>query len=478
YMDYSHGIRFLNNEFFLDGAVKKINQILTDGILYKVLSNEAGAMLQPTYISTATGPLQPKSFGIKSEGTNKIRFIIKEDPAVQSYSVYGSTDGVTFNPPLSVSSNNFTVDNLVPNIVYYIKIKAVNTLGSSVESEVLACKTGAQNPILIVNGFDRASAGNTYNFIRQHASAFNQDSACFNSCTNDAITDGLFNLTDYLMADYILGDESTVDETFSTAEQEKVKLFLQQGGKLLVSGCELAWDLDFKGSASDKDFINNFLKMKYIDDAPNTQSATYYQCTPITPSIFSGVPSFYFDNGTHGTINVKWPDVVKAVNGGEVCLTYNGFDTSYGYAGVYYSGMFNGGTYPGKVVALAVPFETIYPAEIRTDLMIKILSYFDIVLSEESNSITTPADFKLYQNFPNPFNPTTTIKYDVASADFIDITVYDILGKKVAQLVDEYKPAGTYQTIFNASSLSSGIYILELKAGEKFIHRDKMTLLK
>lgn len=480
YVDYSHGIRFLNNDFLLDGSVKKIVQILSDEILYKVLSDEIGAMIQPTYISTATAPAQPKSFGIKSEGTNKIRFIIKEDPSVESYKVYGSGDGITFNQPLSISSNNFTVDNLIPHTVYYIKIKAVNSLGSSPDSEVLACKTGAVNAILVVNGFDRASGGNTFNFIRQHVSALNRNSAQFNSCTNDAITDELFSLTDYIMVDYILGDESTVDETFSSSEQEKVKLFLMQGGKLFVSGSEIAWDLDYKGSASDKDFINNFLNMKYIADAPGGQPATHYQCTPSTFSIFAGIPSFYFDDGTHGTINVQWPDVVKAVNSaqGTGCLTYNGFDTSYGYAGVNYSGYFRGGTYPGQVVSLGIPFETIYPEEIRGDLMIKILSFFDIALSVESGGSLIPESFYLYQNYPNPFNPITTIKYDVASADIISLTVYDILGQKVLQAMSDYKSAGTHELRFNGASLSSGIYIYELKAGGNFIQRKKMSLIK
>ncbi len=478
YVDYSHGIRFLNNEFLLDGAVKKINQILSDEILYKVLSDETGAMVQPTYISTATPPAKPKSFGIKSEGINKIRFLIKEDTEVESYLVYGSSDGINFNQPLSISSNNFTVDNLNPHTIYYIKLRAVNSLGSSADSEVLACKTGAENAILVVNGFDRASTGNSFNFIRQHAAALNEDSGQFNSCTNEAVTDGLFNLNDYFMVDYILGDESTVDETFSTEEQEKVKLFLMGGGKLFVSGSEIAWDLDYKGSASDKNFINNYLMMKYVADAPGGQSATHYQCTPFALSIFSGVPSFYIDDGTHGTIDVQWPDVVKAINGAYVCLTYNRFDTSYGYAGVYYSGYFNGGTYPGQIVVLGVPFETIYPEEIRGALMIKILSFFDIAVSVENGSSSIPDVFYLYQNYPNPFNPITTFKYDVPSADFISLTIYDILGQKVLRAVNDYQSAGTHELKFNASTLSSGIYIYELKAGNKFIQRKKMTLLK
>ncbi len=73
--------------------------------------------------------------------------------------------------------------------------------------------------VLIVNGFDRSSTGNTYDFIRQHGSAFEKNGVSFESATNDAIIDSTFSLNDYKTVDYILGDESTADETFNSQEQ-------------------------------------------------------------------------------------------------------------------------------------------------------------------------------------------------------------------------------------------------------------------
>jgi len=74
------------------------------------------------------------------------------------------------------------------------------------------------------------------------------------SCTNDAVLNELVQLENYKTVAYILGEESTADETFSTAEQEKVKSYLKQGGNLLATGAEIAWDLDNKGSAGIKIF--------------------------------------------------------------------------------------------------------------------------------------------------------------------------------------------------------------------------------
>ncbi len=93
----------------------------------------------------------------------------------------------------------------------------------------------------------------------------------------------------------------------------------------------------------------------------------------------------------------------------------------------------------------------------------------------------TPKEFVLYQNYPNPFNPNTTIRYQIPQDGFVTLKIYDILGSEVAALVNEEKPAGSYEVEFNPvsgiRSLSSGIYFYQLKA-ESFLETKKMILLK
>ncbi|MCW8804581.1 MAG: YCF48-related protein, partial [Ignavibacteriaceae bacterium] len=91
-------------------------------------------------------------------------------------------------------------------------------------------------------------------------------------------------------------------------------------------------------------------------------------------------------------------------------------------------------------------------------------------------------EFCLEQNYPNPFNPSTRIKFTVLSVGTRDrvsvqLKVYDVLGNEIATLVNEEKPAGTYEVEFNATGLPSGIYFYQLKAGE-FTQTKKMTYLK
>jgi endo-1,4-beta-xylanase len=88
-----------------------------------------------------------------------------------------------------------------------------------------------------------------------------------------------------------------------------------------------------------------------------------------------------------------------------------------------------------------------------------------------------PNEFRLYNNYPNPFNPTTNIRYSIAKTSKVTLKVYDILGNKVQTLVNEVKSPGQYTVTFNAQNLASGIYFYQLDAGN-FIATKKLVLLK
>ncbi len=89
----------------------------------------------------------------------------------------------------------------------------------------------------------------------------------------------------------------------------------------------------------------------------------------------------------------------------------------------------------------------------------------------------TPTSYLLSQNYPNPFNPTTKISFSLPKAGDVKLVVYDILGKEVATLVNDYRTAGTHQVEFNASNLASGVYLYRIEAGE-FRDVKRMMLVK
>ncbi|MBK8983335.1 MAG: T9SS type A sorting domain-containing protein [Ignavibacteria bacterium] len=94
-----------------------------------------------------------------------------------------------------------------------------------------------------------------------------------------------------------------------------------------------------------------------------------------------------------------------------------------------------------------------------------------------NQSVEIPKDFKLYGNYPNPFNPSTNIKFDLPKDVQVSIKIYDIVGREVKTLVNEYRTAGRYSVIFSGADFASGVYYYKIKAGE-FEQVRKMILLK
>ncbi|MGB5848943.1 MAG: T9SS type A sorting domain-containing protein, partial [Ignavibacteriaceae bacterium] len=95
----------------------------------------------------------------------------------------------------------------------------------------------------------------------------------------------------------------------------------------------------------------------------------------------------------------------------------------------------------------------------------------------EDNQDTNPSDFDLSQNYPNPFNPATTITYRVPVEANVTLDVFNTVGEQVAKLVNEGKPAGSYEVQFDGTSLSSGVYFYRLQAGN-YMETKKMIFLK
>ena len=109
------------------------------------------------------------------------------------------------------------------------------------------------------------------------------------------------------------------------------------------------------------------------------------------------------------------------------------------------------------------------------------------VVGELTVYLSLPEQFSLEQNYPNPFNPSTTIRYSIPTSEFVKLNVYDVQGNEVTTLVNEEKPAGSYEVEFsakggsasggNSNSLSSGIYLYTLQAG-RYTQTKKLILMK
>lgn len=110
------------------------------------------------------------------------------------------------------------------------------------------------------------------------------------------------------------------------------------------------------------------------------------------------------------------------------------------------------------------------------------ISSYELNVTGVQNESSVPSEFKLSQNYPNPFNPSTVISWQSPFGSYQTLKIYDVLGNEVATLVDEYKPAGSYEVEFGSHpnevrNLSSGIYFYKLQAGN-FVETKKMILMK
>ena len=310
--------------------------------------------------------------------------------APTGYMVFASTDGYRFDGGTHVAGGGTTTTTLTgldPVETYYFKIVAENAAGFAHGSEVVAAKpSGAAEKVLIVNGFDRIdrnlvteepfpSGGladrvrprnaNSFDYSVQVASALKDagSTAEVSTAANEDIASGDVDLSDYDAVFWILGEESTNNDTFNAQEQAEVQQYLSAGGKLFLSGAEIGWDLDNLNNG--RSFYNNTLRADYVSDDAGT-----YNVTGAAGSIFAGL-SFTFDDGTQ-FYNAEFPDVINPFAGSTAALTYDG--GTGGTAGVQYTD----GATGEQLVMLGFPFETITEASDRADAMAVVLDYFGL----------------------------------------------------------------------------------------------------
>jgi len=303
-----------------------------------------------------------------------LRWQESPEPAVSGYELYQSEDLgswmlVADETTLPRTTTSHTVSGLSAGKDYYFRLRAVsNTLAPSEYSDVYGCRPTAGTPeVLIVEGYDRwdsqAGRGGSFEGVYYHGQATRAYGASFDTCDNDEVGSTV-HLSDYPVVVWLLGEESTDDETFSIAEQALVASYLDAGGNLFVSGAEIAWDLDYRGTASDQAFYNNYLKADYVGDDADT-----LQAQGTAESILAAVPTFNFGTGVGHAYYIEYADQLGPLGGALACLTYVGGTADT--AAIQYAGTY-------KLVYLGFPFETIVEQSAREQIMAAALDFFGL----------------------------------------------------------------------------------------------------
>jgi len=348
----------------------------------------------------------------------------------------------------------------------YFRLKSLNISKESIESMQTDAygfynNTQATDKVLIVDGFDRTESSGSWHlpyhsFAQWMGEALYEAGVSFETAANEAVISGDIVLDDYNAVFWILGDESTHDETFSNTEQDIVKSYLKNGGQLFVSGSEIAWDLGEKGSTSDKNFFNNYLKASYKQDDSNI-----YTVQGMSGSIFDGL-SFQFDDGSQGIYEEDYPDVINPVNSSSACLKYS----STLSAGIQYEGIFPGGSSTGKLVYIGFPWETITNISAKKEVIRRIATFFDFQCTGVSHEIASlPSEATLSHGYPNPFNDRVNFQLKLPRAQDFNVSIYNSIGQKIKSI--DYNNISDYNStdlVWDGKNdigvnVSSGMYI-------------------
>ena len=339
--------------------------------------------------------------------------------------------------------------------------------------------------VLIVDGFDRHGNGGSWNepshsFNTMYFNSLKNFNLNIESCANDAVINGNVDLDNYDIVLWFTGDESRTENTFENTEQGKIALYLEHGGKILVTGDDIGYDLDLEhqySEFSDTLFYRHYLKARL----EHTGNTLLTQAQGVTATKFENL-SLQFGK----TYEEDSPDDIEPVNGADSILVYNYLrndNLHFRKCGVAYTGTFGTSDLTAQMIYVSFALETLEQAQLNK-FMERALQYFGVVTGIDQSKSRLPLEFVLHQNYPNPFNPSTVISYSIPVAERsgrllqnVTLKIYDVLGREVSTLVNTKQKAGNYNVTFNASGLSSGIYFYQLRYGSR-MKTKKMILLK
>jgi hypothetical protein len=249
----------------------------------------------------------------------------------------------------------------------------------------------------------------------------------------------------------------------STAEQAELTEFLNNGGNLIMVGQGI--DNDISGEA----FYGNYLHAATDNNQDGDRVIAGIAGNPIS----DGQSLLLLGGGCAGNGSVG-PDRILPVGGATAVYNYGTEQAPEGVGAVMYDGAY-------KVVYCAFALEAacgLANTATMDEILTSIFEWMDVLSAPPSpDGALLPTSVELRGNYPNPFNPSTTVVFEVAASSFVNLGVFDVLGRQVDVLVNGRVEAGVHEVSFNGLGLASGVYLLKLNAGD-VVRTSKMVLMK
>jgi len=460
--DYIRSTRIVNNNFWNTDLLPDGNYVV---MIYTFDTRGNGDTVFIKVTKTNIDlipPSQTNFLSIISNANNNITLNWEANPTpdLKGHRLYYSLNNSSWilkdnENILNDSITSRTYDNTLNREIFFKLYPVDKSPNANVgpQSDVYGIRINVGPPkVLIVDGFTRTSGSYKqayHDFVFYYATSFRSD---FHTSSSKAVENGLVNLNDYNLVIWFVGDESVTDESLNSNEQEIIKNYLRNGGKLFITGSEIGYDLFENGSLLDRDFYNNYLKAKY-----NSDNAASFSAMGEQGSIFQGI-EFGFGLTSQGApYNEDNPDEIDTLNNSKVLLRYSNNKV----ACIGYHGYVPGGIRPCSLVYLAFPFEVIHGSAKRQALMERIFQFLGLSTKVDDSFI--PSEFKVFQNQPNPFNANTKILFQIPERDFVSIDLYDILGRFIKNIEAKEFDTGLHEIHFSSINISSGIYVINVK---------------
>jgi hypothetical protein len=355
-----------------------LTQARWDVLFSKIAGAKASAA--PPFLNSVTNPGSGNSVKVTWQANREsklkgYRLYYANDDLLNSWSLAADESMLDKNmTSITLSPSQFI--NVPATDIYHFKLTAVvgDAPNPDVESnwgDIYSRSSNTAGPkVLIVDGFYKSAGSylkSSHSFVTNYFRSIRDNGNYeISSVSNERVHDGTFDLKNYDAVVWFIGDESSAGVIFSTAEKNAIKSYLTNGGKLLFSGSEAAYNLGRTGAAAlDLDFMSNYLKSSYVHDGA-------LNFTPATGIAGTGFEGLTIPFGI--TYVEDFPDAIKGINGAIDILKYNIPDRT---AGIAYKGTFGSGTKEGAIIYLGFTLETARDTAMAS-FMGRAFQFFDV----------------------------------------------------------------------------------------------------
>lgn len=383
---------------------------------------------------------------------------------------------------ISVYTDTIYVDSDAANgVYYYYTVKAVDDqLNESENNTILRSRVVSLDQGVLIVDETTDGDGSPMNPTDEQVDDFYYDLfSNFNIQEYDLIEEESIGLADIgAYSSVIWHGNDTEDMNAPFDFKQSIKEYLDFGGNFLYTGYRPSYAFEragLQGLFGPGDFIYDYLK---INESLSTIFALFigaYEMELGYGSIFVDSTKTLQSNQYH----LKRIETIEASNLGTAIYKFETmFDSTSNQGSL--KGKPVGVEYTGtdyNTVTLSFPLYYMNLAEAKQLAEFIMTDKFEEVMTVEKDNNFLPSTYSLQQNYPNPFNPSTIIEYQIKELADVELKVFDVLGSEIMTLVDDYKTAGSYQAVFDAFNIPSGVYFYRLKAND-FVETKKMILLR